>query len=208
MGGGGGGESTESAVVPRASLDAVGDTLAAVDELQSHLRQALALADPDVLAELPPLHRARAFLVLARAASTLVQVRLRCDGIRSDQHPIEKELDRLTLYQEKLGRYDDWSNAPLRPSARLNSQAATRFIGHSLPDLTPEQRKNLQDLSRGNFVRRPPYHNRAKKKHKPNKQSARAAAQEFLEKAARELLFACEPGVKGPLQVTADQDDD
>lgn len=72
-GGGGGGESTESSVVPRASLDAVGDTLAAVNELQSHLRQALALADPDVLAELPPLHRGRAFLVLARAASTLVE---------------------------------------------------------------------------------------------------------------------------------------
>lgn len=71
-----------------------------------------------------------------------------------------------------------------------------------------EQRKNLRDLSRGGFVRRPPDHNRSKKKHKPNKQSTRAAAQEFLEKAARELLGACEPGLKGPLQVISDQEDD
>lgn len=27
--------------------------------------------------------------------------------------------------------------APLRPSTTLNRQAATRFIEHSLPDLTP-----------------------------------------------------------------------
>lgn len=42
----------------------------------------------------------------------------------------------------------------------------------------------------------------------PVKQSARAAAEEFLEKAARELLGDKEGGFKGPLQAdTSDEDD-
>ncbi|WOK95050.1 hypothetical protein Cni_G03756 [Canna indica] len=199
-------EPTESAAIPRAAVDAVVETLAAVDGLQSHLHQFLTIADSDVLAELPPLHRARAFLVLAQAASVLLSVRLRCNGVQPDDHPIAKEFERLSLYQQKLGRFDEWSKAPLRPSTRLNSQAATRFIGHSLPDLTPEQRKSMRDISRGNFVNHRA--NKKRKQQKPERQSARAAAQEFLEKAARELLGASDLAMKGPLQEVSDNETD
>ncbi|RWV85428.1 hypothetical protein GW17_00052781 [Ensete ventricosum] len=200
MGGGEGGPE-ESGAVPTAAISAVGETLATVDDLCSHLHRFLSLADRDVLAELPPLHRARAFL--------------------------------LPFVLQHLV-------APLRPSTRLNSQAATRFIGHSLPDLTPgtqahfnsllwiiplllldsnrrhvyvsEQRQSLRDISRGDFVRiRSSDNHRAKKKRKqqkPEKPSARAAAQEFLEKAARELCGASELGLKGPLQEISDEEDE
>lgn len=70
MGRGEGGPA-ESGAVPIAAISAVGETLATVDDVCSHLHQFLSLADRDVLTELPPLHRARAFLVLAQAASTL-----------------------------------------------------------------------------------------------------------------------------------------
>ncbi|THU58303.1 hypothetical protein C4D60_Mb03t12790 [Musa balbisiana] len=211
MGRGEGGPA-ESGAVPIAAISAVGETLATVDDVCSHLHQFLSLADRDVLTELPPLHRARAFLVLAQAASTLFLVKLRCSGIQPDDHPISKEFERISLYREKLERFDEWSKAPLRPSTRLNSQAATRFIGHSLPNLTPEQRQSLRDISRGDFVRiRPSDNHRAKKKRKqqkPERQSARAAAQEFLEKAARELIGAGELGLKGPLQEISDEEDE
>lgn len=61
----------EVAAVPKTASDAVTGTLAAVDDLQSQLHQLLSLADEDVIAELPPLRRARAFLVLAQATSAL-----------------------------------------------------------------------------------------------------------------------------------------
>ncbi|ONK66850.1 uncharacterized protein A4U43_C06F12680, partial [Asparagus officinalis] len=78
------------------------------------------------------------------------------------------------------------TTAPLRPSTTINRQAATRFIEHSLPDLTPGQRHSMREISRQEDTRNR-FNN--KRKHSPSeKQSVRDAAQEFLEKAARELL--------------------
>lgn len=210
--GGGKVEGTVESAVPRAAMDSLRETLASMEDVSANLGQFLSMSDPEVLAELPPLHRARAFLLLAKSVSTLFSVRLRCSGIHPDNHPVSKEFERLSLYEEKLERFDDWSKAPLRPSTKLNYQAATRFIGHSLPDLTPEQRKSMRDISRGNGARsRPSEQRRAKKKRRyesAEKPSARAAAQEFLEKAARELLSSSDCGLKGPLQNISDEDDE
>ncbi|KAF7830362.1 nuclear nucleic acid-binding protein C1D [Senna tora] len=100
--------------------------------------------------------------------------------------------------------------APLRPSTTLNYQAATRFIEHSLPDLTPEQRQNMRNLSRGE---RPKvnYQERSGQKRKyqsSEKQSVQTAAKEFLEKAAREILGNNAGGMKGPIQIDISDDDE
>ncbi|KAH0461599.1 hypothetical protein IEQ34_009174 [Dendrobium chrysotoxum] len=213
-------------VIPVAVLESLRESLSCVDELKGNIERFLLLAEPDVLAELTPLQRARAFLVMATSASALFSVRLRCSGIRTDEHPIRTELvsfavllvrcavddshigfllqERLGLHEDKLRKYNDWNKAPLRPSLKLNPQAATRFIERSLPDLAPEQRKSLHDISRGKGDRTTSFMtSRAKKKAKyqsPEKQSVRAAAQEFLEKAARELFGSNDSSVKGPLQ--------
>ncbi|KAL0919389.1 hypothetical protein M5K25_011481 [Dendrobium thyrsiflorum] len=191
-------------VIPVTVLDSLRQSLSCVDELKGNIERFLLLAEPDVLAELTPLQRARAFLVMATSASALFSVRLRCSGIRTDEHPIRTELERLGLHEDKLRKYNDWNKAPLRPSLKLNPQAATRFIERSLPDLAPEQRKSLHDISRGKGDRTTSFMaSRAKKKTKyqsPEKQSVRAAAQEFLEKAARELFGSNDSSVKGPLQ--------
>ncbi|XP_073004548.1 uncharacterized protein [Typha latifolia] len=203
--GGASGEEAES-LIPIATMESLKETLTYAEDLRSNLLQFLSTAEPEALAEMPPLHRARAFLALSKAATALFSARLRCNGIDPDEHPIRKELDRLSLYEEKLERFDHWSKAPLRPSTTLNSQAAARFIGHSLPDLTPEQKKGMRDLSRADGVR-----SRAQKKRKhqlPEKPSVRMAAQEFLEKAARELLSSSNSGVKGPLQNISDDEDE
>jgi len=110
-----------SAVRPSV-VSAAEDTLAAAESVGDHLSQLLAAAeDPDAVAELPPLLRARAFLAVAQAATSLLAgtvgtslsrcvrlavffnflikgiflwifaVRLRCSGIDPDEHPIRKE---------------------------------------------------------------------------------------------------------------------
>ncbi|XP_020570890.1 nuclear nucleic acid-binding protein C1D [Phalaenopsis equestris] len=198
-------------VLPVKVLDSLRETLGCVDELKGNLERFLLLAEPDVLAELTPLQRARAFLVMAISASALFSARLRCSGICSDEHPIRTELERLSLHEDKLSKYNDWNKAPLRPSLKLNPQAATRFIEHSLPDLAPDQRKSLHNISTGKGDRTPFMTNRAKKKTKYQsfeRQSARAAAQEFLEKAARELFGSNDSSVKGPLQNLESDDED
>ncbi|CAL5002934.1 unnamed protein product [Urochloa decumbens] len=131
-----------ASAVPPSAVSAAEDMLAAAESVGDHLSQLLAAAgeDPDAVAELPPLLRARAFLAVAQAATSLFAVRLRCSGIDPDEHPIKKEFERLNLCQEKLNRFDDWEKAPLRPTTTLNTQAAARFIGHSLSHLTSEEK--------------------------------------------------------------------
>uniref|UniRef100_A0A453QRD3 Nuclear nucleic acid-binding protein C1D n=1 Tax=Aegilops tauschii subsp. strangulata TaxID=200361 RepID=A0A453QRD3_AEGTS len=97
--------------VPPAVLCAAEEALAATESVGDHLAEMLAAAaeDPDAIAELPPLQRARAFLAVAHAATSLFSaVRLRCSGINPDEHPIRKEFERLSLWQEKLNRLNEW----------------------------------------------------------------------------------------------------
>ncbi|XP_052190268.1 uncharacterized protein LOC127799975 [Diospyros lotus] len=205
----GGGE--ESGAVPESVMEAVKRTSRNIKEFRTHFLEFLSLCDTEVLGELQPLQRAQSLLLLAKATTTLFTLRLRCNGVHPDDHPVKSELERLSLYQDKLQRFIDLSKAPLRPSTTLNYQAATRFIEHSLPDLTQEQRQSLRDIRRGEgpkikYVDRSAH---KKRKHRSSeKQSISTAAQEFLEKAARELLGDNKSGFKGPLQPEAFNEDD
>ncbi|KAJ0090781.1 hypothetical protein Patl1_12592 [Pistacia atlantica] len=127
----------ESKVMPDSVMDSVKKTSFNVEQVRTHLLQLLSLSDPDVLAEMPPLERAQLLFLLAKATTILYTLRLRCSGVHPDDHSVKSELERVSLYQDKLTRFIDLSKAPLRPSTTLNYRAATRFIEHSLPDLTP-----------------------------------------------------------------------
>ncbi|MBA0835924.1 hypothetical protein Goarm_008173 [Gossypium armourianum] len=202
-----GGERGSSAI-PESVMNSVKTTLVNVENLRTHLLEFLSLSDPDVLAQMPPLQRAQAFFTLAKATTTLFALKLRCSGVHPDEHPIKSELERLSLYQEKLERFIDSSKAPLRPSTTLNSQAATRFIEHSLPDLTPEQRQSMRQISKGEGPTIKHSGSNKRKYQSSEKQSVEDAAKEFLEKAARELFGDKKDGFKGPLQVHDASDDD
>lgn len=194
--------SSNSDVVPESAMEAVERTLANVKQVETHLLEFLSLANPDVLDEMPPLQRAQSLFMLAKATSTIFALRLRTTGIHPDEHPIKTELERLSLYQDKLEQFVDISKEPLHRSTTLNYQAATRFIEHSLPDLTPEQRKSMRNISKGEGPKIKYTERSTRKKRKcdtSEKQSVQAAAQEFLEKAARELFGGNTDGFKGPL---------
>lgn len=202
MDGGGGG------VVPESITEAVNRTSNNFHEFQTHFLDFLPLCDTDTLSELDPLQRAQSLLLLAKATTTLFTLKLRCNGVDPDDHPVRSELERLNLYQEKLDRSINLSKAPLRPSATLNYQAATRFIEHSLPDLTTDQRKNMREISRRKGVKSEGNVSKKRKYLSSEKTSARTAAQEFLEKATRELLGNDKSSFKGPLKPQDSDDDD
>ncbi|XP_020237869.1 nuclear nucleic acid-binding protein C1D [Cajanus cajan] len=202
---------SESGAVPEGVMDAVNSTLSNLQQLRTHFQHFLSLSDPQLLSQMPPLQRAHSLFIFSKITSTLLALNVRCSGVHPDDHPVKSELDRLDVYEDKLERLLDLSRAPLRPSTTLNYQAATRFIEHSLPDLTPEQRENMRNISRGE---RPKMNHlgRAGQKRKyqssEKQQSVQTAAKEFLEKAARELLGDNSGGIKGPLQVDISEDDD
>lgn len=58
--------------VPESVVDSIEETLTCVDDVQTNLLKFLSAAEPEVLAVLPPLQRARAYLVLAQSASALL----------------------------------------------------------------------------------------------------------------------------------------
>ncbi|KAF3623557.1 hypothetical protein FXO38_12197 [Capsicum annuum] len=194
--------SKSSKPIPDSVMEAVKRTSKNIDDLSSNVDELLSLYGADAFPEMGPLQQAQSLILLAKATTTLFALRLRCKGINPDEHPVKLEFERLSLYQEKLQGLMDLNKAPLRPSARINPQAATRFIEHSLPDLTPEQRKNMIEISKGDGPRIKCVERIVHKKRKyPEQQSVRTATQEFLEKAARELLGENQSGFKGPLQL-------
>ncbi|XP_022543397.2 nuclear nucleic acid-binding protein C1D isoform X2 [Brassica napus] len=184
----GGGEGSSSAaaaagVVPKSAMDAVKQALAHLEELKPQLEEMLSLAQPEVLAQMQPLKRAKVMYMLAEATTTIFNLRLRCTGVNPDDHRVKSEIERLDVYKEKLQRCMDRSKA---------------------------QRQNIRDLSKGEKSRMRYSETSAKKrKYQSNeKQSVRSAAKEFLEKAARELNGNNENGLKDPLMAAAEGSDD
>ncbi|KAG7556425.1 hypothetical protein ISN44_As11g024600 [Arabidopsis suecica] len=207
-GGGSSGGATAGAggVVPESAIEAVNQTLAYLKELKPQLEQMLTLAEPEVLAAMQPLQRAKTMYLLAGATTTLYELRLRCTGVDPDDHRVKSEIERINVYREKFQKCLDQSKEPLRPTTVLNRQAATRFIEHSLPDLTSTQKQNIRDLSRGEKSR---FRNSETTARKRKYQSTvQSAAKDFLEKAAREIIGNNENGLKGPLMAAADGSDD
>ncbi|KAL2472402.1 Sas10/Utp3/C1D family [Abeliophyllum distichum] len=197
-------------MIAESVMEAVKRTSENLEEMKAHLEEFMSYCDADTLAKMEPLERAQALFLLAKATTNLFAVRLRCKGLNPDNHPVKKELDRLNLYEEKLKQCMDLSKAPLRPSATVNPQAAARFIEHSLPDLSPEQKQSMREISRQEGTRIKYLQRSVQKKRKyqsSEKQSVHYAAQEFLEKASRELLGENKSRFKGPLQ-PEDSDED
>lgn len=199
-----------SSAVPESVLESINRTSSNLKQFQTQFNDTLLplLNDQDFLNGLDPLQKAHFFMMLAKAATTLFTMKLRCNGVDPDDHPVRSELERLRLYQEKLDRCVNLSNAPLRPSTTLNYQAATRFIEHSLPDLTRDQKKSMREISRREVVNREGNVSKRRKYLSSNKKSVKTAAEEFLEKASRELLGDNKSSVKGPFKLQDSDDDD
>lgn len=77
MEGGGGSSSSSSAavagggIVPKSAMEAVKQTLALLEEVKPQLEEMLSLAEPEVLAQMQPLKRAKVMYMLAEATTTI-----------------------------------------------------------------------------------------------------------------------------------------
>eukprot|EP00252_Welwitschia_mirabilis_P022844 TRINITY_DN629_c0_g2_i1.p1 TRINITY_DN629_c0_g2~~TRINITY_DN629_c0_g2_i1.p1 ORF type:complete len:214 (-),score=55.14 TRINITY_DN629_c0_g2_i1:264-905(-) len=170
--------------VPSDVVECIQSVSSKIKELETILQETLDVCDLDVLAEMPPLERAYSFLTLAKTVSALYTLQLQCRGESLEEDElVQRELERLELYTNKVGYFMDRSTA--KPATTVNVKAATRFIGHSLPDLTQDQRNQMRDITRG---ARSAALSRSTKNDQPVRRSVAAEAAAFLEKARMELL--------------------
>ncbi|XP_027332959.1 nuclear nucleic acid-binding protein C1D-like [Abrus precatorius] len=114
------GSEMEGVEVHEAVLDTLNRTLVSLRQLETELPQFLSLSDPQFLAQLPLLQRAHSLFSLAKLASTLFSLKLRCRGINPVDHPVKSELDKINLLQKKLERLPRLSEAQRQDTRNTN----------------------------------------------------------------------------------------
>ncbi|KAJ7294550.1 hypothetical protein O6H91_Y251100 [Diphasiastrum complanatum] len=184
-----------SSLVPTHVLEGVARLDAKLQTLEANLTHLLLLSSlSHSLAHLSPIDRASAFLSLSKSVNTLFSVFLRTTGESPNDHPAKTEVERVELYEDKVERAIYRSKTPSRPTSSLNIAAANRFIEHSIPDLTTDQRKRVREVSQEKSRRlrlEDKSDGRSRKSPKRDKKDGESVAQAaaaFLAEAQRELL--------------------
>ncbi|KAH7404839.1 hypothetical protein KP509_15G046000 [Ceratopteris richardii] len=146
------------------------------------------LQQPSTFAALPYLQRSSSFLSLSKVLNSLFAVHLRCKGISPEDHPTKFEVERVDLYDNKIGHFIDDLKGRRHRSVVVNLEAANRVIEHAIPDLTDEQKKGLQGIKR-QCVGAKKSKNLFGKPIRPARvESITEAAAAFLEAAQKEIL--------------------
>ncbi|CAI7776507.1 unnamed protein product [Closterium sp. NIES-53] len=143
-----------STLLSRQALDALGAAEAAVSQLETSLTPIVDRCSSRALAaDLAPMDRAKAHLVTAHAAASLFCLVLRSYGLAPSEHGVAKDMARIDSYVHKVLLADTTAaggadGAVGAPASSLNVAAATRFIAHAIPDLTPEQRRLVREAGK------------------------------------------------------------
>ncbi|KAK7260958.1 hypothetical protein RIF29_27261 [Crotalaria pallida] len=167
--------------VPESTKEAVNQTLSSIEHLQTQLPQFLTLSHPQFLSQMPPLQQAHTLFSLAKITSTLFSLKLRCRGVDPRGHPIKSEFERLSLYQRKLER---------------------------LMELSEAQRHDMRNISGGEGPNVSYQEQAGQKRKYPS--SEETAAEEFEEEdfEVEELLHDSNGSIKEPIVIDLSSDDD
>jgi len=122
---------------PQTNLDVLVDDLDVnIDELTTALTPLLTSALPKTASTLPLLDKAKLYVLFAAAIESLLFSALQASGADAKSHPIFAELARLKGYNAKLKQAEEAGengvNLKRGPAARLDKEAAARFIRHGL----------------------------------------------------------------------------
>ncbi|KAI5063129.1 hypothetical protein GOP47_0021676 [Adiantum capillus-veneris] len=171
------------------ALAAVARVSSELESVEEHLQKFLPLLQqPSTLASLPPLHRSAAFLSLSKTLNALFAVHLRCKGLSLEDHVVHSEVERVTLYDNKVGHFIDDLKGRKHRSVVVNVEATNRVIERAIPDLTEDQKKGLQGIKRQCVEARKPRNLLHTPLQPVRTQSITEAAAAFLEEARKELL--------------------
>eukprot|EP00898_Chlorokybus_atmophyticus_P006722 jgi/Chlat1/7050/Chrsp56S06719 len=160
---------------------------AAMARMKAALEPVLTATPKELEAQLPaPLHRAQLHVAVAAAVSSLFQLYLKTQGVAVDSHPVKAELARIAVYQKKVDKAVYESTGPQQRSIAMDVKAVNRFIEHAIPDLTEDQKRQMQKVATRKD-REKPESSKKKAKKRGDTPSAAATADEFLNRTAAEL---------------------
>ncbi|XP_068476076.1 uncharacterized protein [Phaseolus vulgaris] len=188
------GSEIDGVEVPEAMIETLNRTLGSLQQLETELPQFLSLSDPDLLAQLPLLERAHSLFSLAKLASTLFSLKLRCRGVNPNDHPVKSELDKINVLQKKLERL-----------ARLSEGTSC-----GVSNLFSFQEQDMRNINGGEGPEMN-YEERAGQKRKyPSSEepSVQIDHMESLEKVKEEHLGYDTENVKGTVVIDISDDDD
>ncbi|KAL1263413.1 hypothetical protein QQF64_006152 [Cirrhinus molitorella] len=94
----------------------------------------------DNLLKLDPLDRAKLDLMSAYALNSMFWMYLVTQGVNPKDHAIKQELDRIRTHMNKIKEITD-----KRKAARLDKNAASRFVRNALWDAEDNKRKNTNE---------------------------------------------------------------
>mmetsp|Transcript_23506 Transcript_23506/g.39385 ORF Transcript_23506/g.39385 Transcript_23506/m.39385 type:complete len:193 (+) Transcript_23506:236-814(+) len=154
----------------------------ALSSIEKNLQPLLGVSSRQLESQLKPLERAELHVTLAFAANALFGMYLKTQGVPMAEHPVKRELDRVQMYQQKVER----AKFTERPrTGALNVDAANRFITHSIPDLSADQKKRLREINQRERTKSQDQDAKAKT---PRQKSitAKEAANAFLEEITAE----------------------
>ncbi|MCJ1274504.1 hypothetical protein MMC21_002300 [Puttea exsequens] len=100
-----------------------------VDDLEDALAPLLGNALSDVASKMPLMDRAQLYVLVTYAIESVLFSYLRLSGVNAKEHPVFRELTRVKQYFEKIKLAE---SAGATPKAKLDKQAAGRFIKHAL----------------------------------------------------------------------------
>ncbi|TPX69103.1 hypothetical protein SpCBS45565_g02707 [Spizellomyces sp. 'palustris'] len=136
-------------VIP--DLSALTDTLeSAVTRVTNLLEPLSSLPLEQQLGNLEPLERAKLEVLMAFALNSLIFVYLKTQGVQPNA-PVKREMVRIKGYINKIKDAAGLN----KPGMRLDSQAAKRFVNHSLianPEVSEEIKKRKHEADADNFL--------------------------------------------------------
>lgn len=176
--------------IPAVVQRSVSQLEVAVLDLQKQIRLLVSPESQEAVPLLSAADRALYFLAISKATNALFCLHLRTTGQTPEKHGVKSELERVSVYHDKVAHAIDRSTAPSRPTSSINVPAANRFIEHAIPDLSEEQKHQVREVTRrGNkrsmtWVRNPNESSTQANK----RQSVMDAAAAFLAEAAKDLV--------------------
>ncbi|KAA0717567.1 Nuclear nucleic acid-binding protein C1D [Triplophysa tibetana] len=129
--------------------DNLNDFDSSVTSVQNMVQSLIPASRSNHLVKLNPLDQAKLDLMSLYALNSMFWMYLMTQGVNPKEHGIKQELERIRTYMNKVKEIADKKKA-----ARLNTDAASRFVRNALWDAEDKKRKdNNEHSERGKHKR-------------------------------------------------------
>ncbi|XP_056617024.1 nuclear nucleic acid-binding protein C1D [Triplophysa dalaica] len=122
--------------------DNLNDFDSSVTSVQNMVQSLISASRSNHLVKLSPLDQAKLDLMSVYALNSMFWMYLVTQGVNPKDHGIKQELERIRTYMNKVKEIADKKKA-----ARLNTDAASRFVRNALWDAEDKKRKDNNEHS-------------------------------------------------------------